>query len=139
MDEPTQELVNFDRVTWRGVQMPSTKKGYYSRGDVLEGVQPAKPRERFCDGGGRKCLAMGINNETNTWNSVPQPVREKSDEHDDTGDVIGVFPVGNKTVLIMRHQLLSFLVKHNQDFQSDTVVMDNGGWRSLRNDSQGGS
>jgi hypothetical protein len=75
---------------------------------------------------------------TNTWNSVPQPVREKGDEHDDTGDVIGVFPVGNKTVLIMRHQLLSFLVKHNQDFQSDTVVMDNGGWRSLRNDSQGG-
>jgi hypothetical protein len=75
---------------------------------------------------------------TNTWNSVPQPVREKGDEHDDTRDVIGVFPVGNKTVLIMRDQLLSFLVKHNQDFQSDTVVMDNGGWRSPRNDSQGG-
>jgi hypothetical protein len=43
-----------------------------------------------------------------------------------------------KTLLIMRHQLLSFLVKHNQDFQSDTVVIDNGGWRSLRNDSQDG-
>ena len=63
MDEPTQELVNFDRVTWRGVQMPSTKKGYDSRGDVLEGVQPAKPREPFCDGGRRKGLAMGINNQ----------------------------------------------------------------------------
>jgi hypothetical protein len=74
---------------------------------------------------------------TNTWNSVPQPVREKGDEHDDSGDVIGVFPVGNKTLLIMRHQLLSFLLKHNQDL-SDTVVIDNGGWRSRRNDSQGG-
>jgi len=36
---------------------------------------------------------------TNTWNSVPQPVREKGDEHDDSGDVIGVFPVGNKDAL----------------------------------------
>ena len=43
--------------------MPSAKKGYDSRGDVLEGVKPAKPRERFCDGGRRKGLAMGINNQ----------------------------------------------------------------------------
>src|ERR1700735_3708751 len=125
MDEPTQELGNFDRVPWRGVQMPSTKKGYYSRGDVREGYSRQSHANGFVMVAGGSVWRW--ESPTNTWNSVPQPVREKGDEHEDTGDVIGVFPVGNKTLLIMRHQLLSFLVKHNQDFQSDTVVIDNGG------------
>lgn len=76
MDEPTQELVNFDGVTWRRVQMPSPKKKYYSRVDVLEGGQPASDANGFVMVAGGRVWPW--ESTTNTWNSVPQPALERT-------------------------------------------------------------
>jgi hypothetical protein len=131
MDDQTNEMLNFDGSTWHRVKMPEPKKGYYSRGDILGGVRPAVNPNGFWMAAGGSVWRWDSSRKS--WNAEPQP---GSTDSQDTGDVIGVLPVAGKTLLIMRHEPLSFLVKQNQDFKSDTVVVDDGGWRAIRNDGK---
>jgi Abnormal spindle-like microcephaly-assoc'd, ASPM-SPD-2-Hydin/FG-GAP-like repeat len=40
LDNHTNQLLNYDGVVWHRVDFPRPQKGYYSRGDVLEGPKP---------------------------------------------------------------------------------------------------
>jgi hypothetical protein len=40
VDDHTHELLNFNGSSWQRVSMPQPAKGYYSRGDLLEGIKP---------------------------------------------------------------------------------------------------
>jgi hypothetical protein len=41
----------------------------------------------------------------------------------------------SKLLFIVRHEVLSFLVKDGQDFASDTIVTDDGGWHTVANET----
>jgi hypothetical protein len=42
------ELLSFDGQDWRRMKMPTPEKGYYSRGDVLEGIRAVDDGESLC-------------------------------------------------------------------------------------------
>jgi hypothetical protein len=48
--------------------------------------------------------------------------------------VIGVMPLGRQLLFIERHELLPFLVRKNEEFKSDTVVVWDGSWREVRSE-----
>jgi|HubBroStandDraft_6_1064221.scaffolds.fasta_scaffold24069_4 hypothetical protein len=129
LDDQTQELVNFNGTVWRRVNLPKPPKGYYSRGDVLEGVRPAGNTNGFWlqSGGG----AWRWDSTENHWTAVPMPTLDSP--YADA--IIGVMPLGAKLFFIVRRESLSFLVKDGQDFTSDTIVTDDGGWHAVANDS----
>lgn len=117
MDDHTKELLRFDGNKWTRIREPVPAKGYYSRGDVLEGVRPIGNAEGFWlaaagtawrwDGGALE------------WRQIPLP---HPSDHTNTGEVIGVLPIGEHALVIVRHQLLPFLLHKDEDFLSDDLV-----------------
>jgi hypothetical protein len=116
-DDHTNELLRFDGNKWTRMREPVPAKGYYSRGDVLEGVRPIGNAEGFWlaaagtawrwDGGALEWRQIAL----------PHPL-----DHTNTGEVIGVLPIGEHALLIVRHQLLPFLLRKDEDFLSDELV-----------------
>jgi hypothetical protein len=116
-DDHTNELLRFDGNKWTRMREPVPAKGYYSRGDVLEGVRPIGNAEGFWlaaagtawrwDGGALE------------WRQIPLP---HPSDHTNAGEVIGVLPIGEHALLIVRHQLLPFLLRKDEDFLSDELV-----------------
>jgi hypothetical protein len=132
MDDGTQELLTFDGVTWRRVKIPPTNGVYASVG--AEGLHPVSNANQFLLAAGGSVWRWDASQKI--WHPEPQPGGTTSAEN--RGTVIGALPVENKVVFIMRRQLLPFMVKSSDNFQSDTVVLDNDGWRSLPDASHGG-
>lgn len=48
--------------------------------------------------------------------------------------VIGVIPLGGQLLFMERHELLPFLVRKNEEFKSDTVLVWDGSWREVRSE-----
>jgi hypothetical protein len=116
-DDHTNELLRFDGSKWARMQEPVPAKGYYSRGDVLEGVRPISNAEGFWLAAGG--TAWRWDDAVLKWRQIPLP---NPSNYSDTGDVIGVLPIGEDALLIVRHQLLPFLLRNNEDFSSDELV-----------------
>jgi hypothetical protein len=131
LDNHTNQLLNYDGVVWHRVDFPRPQKGYYSRGDVLEGPKPIGNANGFwLQSGGSVWRWDPIKN---NWSFEPQ--RSSNLNSQDAGEIIGVVPLGTKLFFIVRHELLSFLVKESQDFASDSLVTSDGGWRTVPNKS----
>jgi hypothetical protein len=116
-DDHTNELLRFDGSKWTRMPEPVPAKGYYSRGDVLEGVRPIGNAEGFWLAAGG--TAWRWDEGSMEWRQVPLP---HSSDYSKTGEVIGVLPIREQAFLIVRHQLLPFLVSKNEDFLSDEVA-----------------
>ncbi len=118
MDDHTHELLNFNGLSWQRVAMPQPPKGYYSRGDVLEGAKPVGNDAGFwvtAAGGAWRWSAK-----THTWIAEPEPPLSVDD------GVLGALPIQGGMAYIVRHELLPFLVKPGEVFKSDTVTLVNG-------------
>ena len=117
MDERTHELLRFDGNKWTRMRLPVPAKGYYSRGDVLEGVQPIGNAAGFwITAGGTAWKWDGAAVE---WRQIPFT---DSSYLTSTAAVIGVLPTGERAFLIVRHELLPFLLRKDDDFRSDELV-----------------
>jgi hypothetical protein len=131
LDDHTNQLLNYDGMVWHRVNLPKPQKGYYSRGDVLEGIKPTTSTKGFW------LQASGSvwrwDSTKNTW--VFENQRTSNLNSQDANTIIGVLPIGSKLLFIVRHQMLSFLVKHSEDFASDTVVMSDGDGSAIPNGS----
>lgn len=126
-DDQTHELLNYDGRQWRRLSMPAPSKGYYSRGDVLEGARILGNDHGFW------MVAAGSawqwRHDSASWASEPSPSRVFEVERMD--EVIGVLPVDGKVMFLMRHESLDFLISESEDFKSDTVRIFDGQWRDL--------
>lgn len=131
-DDETQDLLSFNGTTWHRLKTPRAKGVYAGVG--AEGLHPVSDANQFLLAAGGSVWRW--NNSQNNWKSELQPGRTPNSE--DTGTVIGALPVRNRVVFLMRHQLLPLLVKNSEGFQSDEVVIDKDGWRSLTNLSRAG-
>jgi hypothetical protein len=119
MDEHTSELLRFDGIKWTRMQKPVPAKGYYTRGDVLEGVRPIGNAEGFWlvsggtawkwDSGALKWLQIAGN--------LPRP-----DDYSRVNEVLGILPIGGTALLIVRHQPFPFPLSAGEDFLSDELV-----------------
>jgi hypothetical protein len=122
LDDRTNQLVNYNGTVWHRVSLPEPRKGHYGRGDVLDGIKPASNAKGFwIQAGGTVWRWDSARNE---WVFEPQPAPPVPSS--DSRVTIGVLPIGTTPLLIVRHELLSFLVKDSQDFNSDTVVTGGG-------------
>jgi hypothetical protein len=125
VDDQTHELLSFDGTSWRRVLMPWPEKGYYSRGDVLEGVKAVGDARGFW------MVAAG-----NVWRWDASGKRWRGESLPKTtvgDDIIGVLPIEGKLYFLIRHQRLSFLVRPGGEFKSDSVVVLDGNWREIAN------
>lgn len=127
MDDHTHELLSFGGGQWNRVAMPTPGKGYYSRGDVLEGVRPlGNPRGFWM---ASASSAWKWDNGARHWNMENMPGLAMTADRSD--DLIGVLPVGGQLLLILRHEPLAFLVKPDEEFQSDSVMIKGGDWHDI--------
>jgi hypothetical protein len=119
MDEHTSELLRFDGIKWTRMQKPVPAKGYYTRGDVLEGVAPIGNAEGFwlASGGTAWKWDSGALQWLQITGNLPQP-----DDYSRVNDLVGVLPIGQTALLIVRHQPLAFTLRAGQDFLSDELV-----------------
>jgi hypothetical protein len=131
LDDQTHELLSFDGQNWRRMKMPTPEKGYYSRGDALEGIRAVDDGESlwFHSGGS----AWRWNSARQEWQAVPGPAQVLSVEAGQ--EPIGVLPLGDQALWILRHEGLSFLVKENEDYKSDTIVILAGEQRQVPNNT----
>ncbi|HXM09730.1 MAG TPA: hypothetical protein VN946_07285 [Terriglobales bacterium] len=119
MDEHTHELLNFNGSIWQRVAMPQPPKGYYSRGEVLEGIKPVGTNAGFwvaAAGGAWRWSAT-----TRNWMVEPEPPPMSVDD-----SVLGALPIQGGIAYIVRHELLPFLLRPGQPFKSDTITLVNG-------------
>jgi len=116
-DDHTNELLRFDGSKWARMREPVPAKGYYSRGDVLEGVRPIGNAEGFWLAAAGS--AWRWNHGALEWRQVSLPHPSDSTN---AGDVIGVLPIGERELLLVRHQLLPFLLRKDEEFLSDELV-----------------
>jgi hypothetical protein len=122
LDDHTNQLVNYNGTVWHRVNLLEPQKGYFSRGDVLEGIKPASNANGFwIQAGG---TVWRWDSTQNAWIFEHQPA--PSVPSPDPRVTIGVLPIGTTPSLIVRHEVLEFLIKDSQDFNSDTVVMGGG-------------
>lgn len=121
MDERTHELLRFDGNRWTRMRLPVPAKGYYTRGDVLEGVQPIGNAKGFWISAGG--TAWSWDGGAAEWRQIP--FTDPTDQTH-TAEVIGVLPIGEHAFVIIRHELLPFLLRKDEDFQSDEVVGPDG-------------
>jgi hypothetical protein len=118
MDDETHELVRFDGNSWTRMEAPVPAKGYYSRGDVLEGVRPIGNAQGFW------LAAAGT---AWRWDSASLKWRQIAASanlppppgYDSVNEVIGVLPIGQTALLIVRHEPMAFLVHGDSGFRSD--------------------
>jgi hypothetical protein len=119
MDEHTSELLRFDGIKWTRMQKPVPAKGYYTRGDVLEGVEPIGNSQGFwlASGGTAWKWDSGDLRWLQIAGNLPQP-----DDYSRVNDLVGVLPIGQTALLIVRHQPLAFTLRAGEDFLSDELV-----------------
>ena len=122
LDDQTNQLLSYDGMVWHRVNLPKPQKGYYSRGDVLEGIKPSSNAKGFWLQAGGSVWQWDP--AKNTW--IFENRRTSSLSSQDADTIIGVLPIGTKLLFILRHELLSFLVKNSEDFASDTLVAGDG-------------
>jgi hypothetical protein len=117
MDDHTHELLNFDGSNWQRIAMPLPPKGYYTRGEVLEGIKPVGTDASFwvMAAGG----AWRWSSKSGNWVAEPEPPLSVDD------GVLGVLPIQGRLAYIVRHELLPFLVRPGQPFKSDTITLVN--------------
>ena len=119
MDDHTSELLRFDGNGWTRMQEPVPAKGYYTRGDALEGVEPIGNAEGFWLAAGGTVWKW--DSSASTWQQTTVSFMQPRDWHK-ASDIIGVLPTGLTALLIVRHQPLAFLVDKGTDFLSDELV-----------------
>ncbi len=119
MDEHTEDFLSFDGATWKRVPRPTPQKGYYSRGDVLEGVRLLGNTHGFW------LAAAGSvwrwDKSKGNWQLLLTDKEQQTADYRRQDVVIGVLPVGEKVLLLKRHERGMHLVKPEQEFYSDTV------------------
>jgi hypothetical protein len=131
LDDQTNQLLRYDGTVWHRVNLPEPQKGYYSRGDVLEGIKPSSSAKGFwLQAGGN---VWRWDSAGNTW--IFENQRSSNLNWRDANTIIGVLPTGTKLLFVVRHQVLSFLVGNSEDFASDTLVTGDGNESVVPNDS----
>lgn len=113
-DDHTQELVRFDGQSWVRMEPPLPPKGFYTRGEVLEGNRPIGNSDGFWLAAGQ--TAWKWNSESARWDLISNP------ESANSAAVIGILPIRQQAFLIVRHELLPFLPRPDGDLTSDEVV-----------------
>jgi len=117
MDDSTHQLLRFDGNTWSRKPMPEPAKGFYSRGDVLEGAKfTATDKTFWMVSGG---TAWQWHNSDLRWEQIAAFVPDLKNYKPD--QVIGVLPIGDRPIMIIRRESLSFLI-HDDSFQSDDLI-----------------
>jgi hypothetical protein len=119
MDDHAQELLRFDGSKWTRMQKPLPAKGYYTRGNALERVRPIGNAAGFWLAAGG--TAWKWDSGTLKWleiaGNLPQP-----NDYNRVNELIGVLPIGQTTLLIVRHQPFAFTLHAGEDFLSDELV-----------------
>ena len=119
VDDHTGELLGFDGKAWTRMAKPFPSKGYYSRGDVLEGIQPiGNPNGFWMASAGS---AWKWDSTSNQWQLIAGNLAQPED-YKRVNEIIGVLPIGKTVLLIIRHEPSPFLVRPGEDFFSDEVV-----------------
>lgn len=119
VDDHTGELLSFDGKAWTRMAKPLPSKGYYSRGDVLEGLQPIGNAYGFWLASAGS--AWKWDSASNQWRLIAGNLAQ-SEDYERVNEILGVLPVGKTVLLIIRHEPLPFLVREGEDFLSDEVV-----------------
>lgn len=125
-DDQTFELLMFDRSGWTRSRMPVPEKGYYSRGEALEGIGAV-------DSGSTMLIYAGgtpwwWDAQQHKWQMVRLPPLPS-----DQGVLIpmGILPLGNTQALIVRREVLSFLKKDEEPFNSDVILRFKDKWEEI--------
>lgn len=120
MHDGLGKLIRYDGEAWAMTELPEPKEGY-SRGDMLSGFRGTGTSRGFwLEGGGHAWRWIAKNA---AWEPVPMP-------QDST--LVRVLPLKDKMLLIMRHELLPFLVR-DEHFKSDTIHNDEGRFNEVPN------
>lgn len=119
VDDRTGELLSFDGKVWTRMEKPIPAKGYYSRGDVLEGMQPTGNANGFWLASAGS--AWRWDSASNQWQLIAGNLAQPED-YKRVNEIIGVLPINKTVLLIIRHEPLPFLVRVGEDFLSDEVV-----------------
>ena len=120
VDDHTGELLSFDGKAWTRMAKPLPAKGYYSRGDVLEGMQPIGSANGFWLASAGS--AWKWDSASNQWQLIAGNLAQPED-YKRVNEIIGVLPIDRTVLLIIRHEPLPFLVRAGEDFPSDEVVV----------------
>jgi hypothetical protein len=112
-DNQTNEFLNYDGKEWKRIAHPTPQKGYYSRGDILSGAKLVGNAEGFWLASGGS--AWQWDSARSTWKSVNTGAPQRIDRA-----LVGIVPIRDKPFVIVRHELLDFLVKE-KEFRSDTI------------------
>jgi hypothetical protein len=120
VDDHTGELLSFDGNAWTRMAKPLPAKGYYSRGDVLEGMQPIGSANGFWLASAGS--AWKWDSASNQWQLIAGNLAQPED-YKRVNEIIGVLPIDKTVLLIIRHEPLPFLVRAGEDFPSDEVVV----------------
>ena len=137
LDDHANQLLNFDGGAWHRVNLPQPQKGDLTRGDVLEGPRPIGNALGFwLESGG----SVSRWNQTKAaWATEPQPPPPAPPLPPSASwresETIGVLPIDQDLLFIERHASLAFLLRDDENFESDTVVRWNSGSQEIRNDS----
>jgi hypothetical protein len=124
LDERTHELLRFDGSKWTRMREPVPAKGYYPLGVGLEGVKPIGNADGFWLAAAG--MAWRWESAASEWRQIP--FTDPSD-HTHPAEVIGVLPIGEHAIGIVRHEMLPFLQRKDEDFDflSDELVGSDGG------------
>jgi hypothetical protein len=120
VDDHTGELLSFDGKAWMRMAEPIPAKGYYSRGDVLEGIKPVGNASGFWLASAGS--AWKWDSTSSQWQLIAGNLPQTED-YKRVNEIIGVLPIDKTVLLIIRHEPLSFLVHAGQNFLSDEVVI----------------
>jgi hypothetical protein len=122
LDDQTGQFLNFNGSTWHRVDAPKPAHGNFSRGDVLEGPKPVGNRAGFwMEFGGR---VWHWDSAKSNWSAELQPA--PSGTSSGFSEAIGVLPIGQKPLFIERRELLPFLRRDNDPFDSDFILDSDG-------------
>lgn len=131
MDEQTNEFLNFDGQRWTRVPMPQPEKGYYSRGDVMEGARIVGTPLGFWLASGGSMWRWNPAGKSWTFLAGVKPDYSRVDY---IHELAGVLALGNDAFGILRHEPLSFLSHEDEDnFQSDRIGKFDGSWHEIPN------
>jgi hypothetical protein len=131
LDGNTFQLFSFDGKVWHGMDIPSPQRGHFNRRDFLEGVRPTGNSQGFWLEAGETVWKW--NSAKNNWITEDQPKSSVPPKYENK--TIGVLPIESKPLFIVRHETFPELMFEGQDFVSDTVVTDDGGWRTIPNEA----
>lgn len=127
LDDQTFELLSFDGSGWKRLPMPRPQQGYFTRGEVLEGVRAVSGPIDFAFSAGDN--AWKWNSQKHAWVALSTPPAEAGGGY---SAVVGILPM-RSNIFLVRHESLPFLITDQQNFQSDTAVIWNGTWSEIPN------